>query len=349
MVTRYNKQYGLSAEGVAKKGDTFYFVARELNLIFKLDAKNYEIKYFTAMPDEDEITERLYNGIITNGEVLLLVPFNAKKIWWYDFEKAKWEYINLAGYVEPMLEGKFVGGIIIREKAYLFGYYYEGVLLVDLKNKTIRDFLEKEPKKNCSYWGQSVAWKDDVVYVANRVKNEILKINVEDENYEIVKTPYSNDLYIGIAYDGSSFWLVPHYGSKVYRWDGGQEFHEVDLSAVFGSDVGFFNGLCVGKRYVVLYSPRGRSCIIDKLAERIEFKEESMLYAEYKPEIGFLVCREGRVSFYDEDFQLKKEIAVSINGSMYAETVGEVCLTGRKIYESRGFGLQEFLWALQEA
>lgn len=348
MTIGYNKQYGLTVEGAARMGDTLYFVARELNQIFKLNCNNYEIDYVASVPDENGITERLYNGILMNKKRLLLVPYNAEKIWWHDFDKNRWESIDLKGYAEPTLNGKFVGGIMAEEKAYLFGYYYQGVLLVDLKNKNIRNILEKEPARNCSFWGQSVVYKDGVAYVANRVKNEILKIDVDNANYEIVRTPYSNDVYIGIAYDGSCFWIAPHYGSKIYRWDGGQKFCEMELKASFGIDVGVFNGLCANDQYIVLYSPIGKSCIIDKFAGKTETLEEPIFYAEYISEIGFLICRKGSVSFYDGDFRLKKKIEVAINWSKYSEILGKARLTERKLYETTTFGLQEFLWALKE-
>ena len=292
------------------------------------------------------ITERLYNGILANEKNLLLVPFNAEHIWIYDLQADKWEYISLENLMKPSLYGKFVGGIMRDEKAYLFGYYYNGVAVVDLNNKTVRNLLEKETRENCSFWGQSVAYANESVYVANRVKNEILKINLNNETYKAIKTPYADDVYIGIAFDGTFFWLVPHYGSKIYKWDGSMDFQEVELGVSFGVDAGHFNGICVGRRYIILFSPRGKSCIIDKVVGKVKKLSDSIIYAEYISGVGFFICKKGEIDIYNENFELEKKIEIFIDEDVYVEKVKDISLIGSPIYETSGFGLCEYLWML---
>ena len=324
-----SKQYHFSIEGIARCDDALYFAARELNIIFKLNTEHCKTECLTTLPGEKMIAERLYNGILANEKKLLLVPFNAANIWLYDLQENQWEDISLENLMKPSLYGKFVGGIMKGEKAYLFGYYYNDVAVVDLKNKTVNNLLENEPREECSFWGQSVACKNESVYVANREKNEILKINLDNGTYKIIKTPYVNDVYIGITFDGTSFWIVPHYGSKIYKWDGGTDFQEVELSVSFGSEVGFFNGICAGKHYIILFSPSGKSCVIDKIEMKIEKIGDSIIYAEYLSN--------------NEELQLEKKIAILIDEDLYVETMRDVDLSDDLIYEKSVLSLYEYL------
>jgi hypothetical protein len=162
-----NKNYEVITECVAIKDEYMYCVAREMNIILKINKESLQVEIMTNMPDEDGMVSRLYFGIYIDGDEMMLVPCNAKKLWIYNFVTCTWKGLALDDFVDPNMEAKFVGGALKNGMAYLYGFKYKGILKVNVKSGEITELLEKQGEY--AFWGESTAELDNKLYVANRL------------------------------------------------------------------------------------------------------------------------------------------------------------------------------------
>lgn len=350
MVLHKERKHKVTSECFAEYNGYLYFASREINLLYRINLKTEELEFVTNLPDENMLEDRLYNGMCIEGDKLLLVPFNAARVWIYDFLNKSWDYVELIDYMDISLKGKFAGGELRHNKAYLFGYMFRGILVVDLSTKKVMNLLAEETAADCSFWGQTYALVNEKIYVSNRVKNEILMIHPETNLYEKISLGNNQNRYVGIIWDSGDFWLLPHHGNVIHKWDGNRIFVDIMIPDFYNSAECYFNGICPSGKKLLLYSPKGRTCIFDKEnPEKSFISKEKIFFAKYLPDIGVIVCTEGKILICDEELMIKSAISVELSEKLYSEYLTNSRLDGKARNENNIIGLSEFIILIQNS
>lgn len=80
------RSYRLTIEALDVGENEIYAVGRELNVMFRLDLKSNSVKIMMDMTGEDRLVGRFYNGVCASANTLMLIPYNARKVWYYRLE-----------------------------------------------------------------------------------------------------------------------------------------------------------------------------------------------------------------------------------------------------------------------
>ncbi len=343
------KEYELIIESVAEKEGYLYCVGLEMSILFKVNLETIHVESILNLPDEDRLTPRLYNGIAIEDEKMILVPYNAQKLWIYDFVCGNWTGISMDKILDSEMGAKFVGGVLKEGKAYLFGYNYPGILVVDINTFEMFNLLEKEKLEKKAFWGKSIANVGDELYIPCRFNNEVVCINLKEATYKKIalndiKTE-SEITNTAIAHDGKDFFIMPYNGNYFYKWELNGEVKKIEIDPVFDTKINSFNGIAVSESYVFLFAPKGKNYIYSRKEPNKSYVLEDRIYfSEYVDNVGFIVCRKGKINIYDETLELKKEINIIVNNEVYSEYISTCEIKkGRILKETATIGITEYL------
>lgn len=338
--------YKIITECVAFKDNYMFCVAREMNIIFKINIESMQLETIIDMPDEDGMVERLYFGIYIDGDNMMLVPWNAKKLWIYSFVSRKWMGIDISEFVEQNMNYKFSGGVLKGEKAYLFGYEYEGILVVDIKSKRMFELLDDGGKN--AFYGQCTIEISNKVFIANRLENNVVCINTDNCSYE--KLPingyenvdkYKND---GMSYVNGNYYIMPYQGNYFIKWNPKGTSIKVEIDKIFDTTETIFNGIAASERKILFYGTKKRGYIYDLInSDNSYILDENIYYAHYFKNIGFIICKKGVIDILDADFKLLKKIPVQINSSVYNEYIKRYRISKNILKENSVINLCTFI------
>lgn len=342
------KVWQLTTEGVDYRQGTLYSVGREMNVLFSMELSTGKTKVMLQMPDEDKFEQRLYNGVSIDKDILVLIPYNAKKLWFYNFRDLKWDFVDISSQVSPNMNGKFVGGKLINGKAYLFGYTYKGILVVDIKTKRIKLLFKEMDQNKYVFWGQNTVMIGGKLYVISMVTNEMICIDTNSDEYEIIKVKdlddCENNSNGGIIFENEKFYIVKHHGNIVYEFKNSNDVCTISLDSFFDTNVPYFNGMAACGNQFLFYSPKGKSYVYDK-KQPLNSKviEEKMFFAKYIADVGLVVCKKGKVSVYDNLFQEIQNFDTEINADERQMYMQNVALPCRILNESEYININDLI------
>lgn len=226
----------LSAEDCVRVEENLYFVARDFNVVLKLEIKSGKVSIVGSIPEEETMSVRLGSKIIAIDNNLYFAPMSAKKIWKYNLENGEW-----SGYVREKIEEwagteEMFQAVWYKNKIYFIGSCYPAIIVFDVINENI-DYL-KEPfekdkalayKKHDCFFRTDVVHIDNYIFMASCLSNKVLKLNLDSYEYEYIEVGPINCSYSGIDYDGEYFYLSPRNGKMAVMWDGRKEWTSFEL------------------------------------------------------------------------------------------------------------------------
>ena len=346
-----NKNYEVITECVAIKDEYMYCVAREMNIILKINKESLQVEIMTNMPDEDGMVSRLYFGIYIDGDEMMLVPCNAKKLWIYNFVTCTWKGLALDDFVDPNMEAKFVGGALKNGMAYLYGFKYKGILKVNVKSGEITELLEKQGEY--AFWGESTAELDNKLYVANRLESNVMCIDTYNAKIKKIfideckqRDKYKND---GIVNVGDTFYIMSHHGNYFIKWNSREETQIIEIDKIFDTMESYFNGIAASKDIVFLYGSKKKNFIYNINSPNNSYVLDGNIYfAKYYENIGFVVCKKGKINIYDSQYILLNIIDININNSKH-DMIMKKNKIESKVYKENDFvRLNEFVKLFEE-
>lgn len=348
---RTNAQsYRLTIEALDVGENEIYAVGRELNVMFRLDLKSDSVKIMMDMPGEDRLVGRLYNGVCASGNMLMLIPYNARRVWYYRLEQKKWDSVDIGKYVDPELSGKFVGGYLSDGIAFLFGYRYKNILLIDLNLQKIKELLDK--KEEHSFWAQTPIIHNNRLYVVQRFRNEIVSINLHKiGEYEILKIDNTEDPArngnVGIAFDGDYFYIIKHHGNLIYKWKPFEKACPIKIDEIFETDEPFFNGGVAFNRTIFLYSPKGKDYICNFDEQNSSFMmENKTFFARSSPHVGLILGGKGEVTVLDNEMREIHYFSTSLNENEHEKYLADSKMSKKALSENDIIGLRDFIFVV---
>lgn len=344
------RSYKLTIDALDVRKNEIFAVGRELNVMFRLDLKSNSVKMMMDMPEEDRLVGRLYNGVCIDENTLMLIPYNAKKVWYYQLEQKKWYSVDISRYVDPELTGKFVGGYLSDRIAILFGYHYKNILLIDLRLQKTQELLDKNEEH--SFWAQTPIFHNNRLYVVQRFKNEIVSIDLDKiGEFETLKMDNIEDPArngnVGIAFDGDYFYILKHHGNLIYKWKPFEKAHSIEIDKFFETDEPFFHGCVAYNSTLFLYSPKGKDYIYNLDEQnRSLIMESKTFFARRTPRVGLVLGRKGEVSVLDNEMKEVNRFDIVLNEKEHEEYLVDSKMAKKVLSENDVIELKDFIFVV---
>lgn len=243
----------MSAEDCVRVGDYLYFIAADINVVFKLCIYTGETEIVSHIPGEAMNAKRLGSKIIHHGDELIFAPITAKNIWIYNLETEKWdsierrEFINWTSWTKL---GSMLQGVYYNEKLYFIGSVYPAIIELSLQTRDINyitepyeRYLKDAEKLQDAFFRTDYVKKDNVIYLASCLKNEVMKFNLDTYDVEYFAVGGADNRYSGITFCNNKFYLAPRKCMPVVIWDGNNKWEEIELPQPYKNlDTYWFGG-----------------------------------------------------------------------------------------------------------
>lgn len=347
----------LDTESVLFIGDSIIAVAREINLIYKVNIKTRELKIVGTIPEESKYTDRLCSKVIAYKDRYIFIPLNAKKIWFCDKEFQEWEGISMPKSEYENLSLKFSNAFIYKEVLIMIGHFFPGIMYINLLDNSTRALLEpykelmryQEKIKDCftMFRYQRI---DNLLYIVSSVSNHVIKWDLDKDSYESFCVGSEENRYSGILWDGNCFWLSPRMNTSIVRWDK-DICKEISMPQELQEIKHYFIGIeQQGKKIILPGCELGKTVVLsDSGIEAVSDKQ----YMQYiKDELGnrIMFSSSGKGKIVDKNgFQF--DFDSKINENIWHEYI----LDGDRLdnfdlkgcRESELFDLTFYIWNLQ--
>lgn len=265
----------LKSDTCVKVDNNIYLICRDINLIYKINLKKNKVFLYDTIPEENIFLKRLCAKIVYWNSELIFIPFNAKKIWILNMLTHKWDSIELKDISSCSGQALFFQAVIFQEHLFVIGSNYPAILNIDLKTRYIKYISEPYAKSNgknilfrCDY-----AQKEDCLYLASCIDNEILEFNMRTGEYKWIVVGKKSNKYVGIIWENNYFWIAPKYYNTLVRWNGKCEVMEYELPKEFRREGQEFIGIISYKNGFILKGG------INSLSAVIPNREINSIYA----------------------------------------------------------------------
>ncbi len=249
----------LAYTGAFWKGK-LYCLSRECNLLFSVNPEDGKTEFVDTIPEEDTLTTFICGIMTVWNDKLIFTPNKTKKIWIYDLISGQWDNVAIKECDDHCLDaGSFYQIYIYNDKIFLVGSGYPAILCVDLENKSCdyiegpyKDMLTRHPDPDHIYfWYYGVQLENDL-YLASCLDNQVLRFDMDTQEYHWIKMGDDGPGYQGIAWDGSNFWLSPRSGGDITKWDGKKEVTTLSLPGELKQHAEYIWGVCYDGKQIVL-------------------------------------------------------------------------------------------------
>lgn len=195
-------------------GDKLYASACNVNGLFSIDIKTYEIKYIMSFPQDPFLSFNLHSKIICIDNTLFCIPLNGAGI----------SVINLQNYSVTFVASKvkFVNAIIYKNSIYLIPYQLNNGIWKYLINentlvKTNLKVLTKEvfAHKNATtdWYGSLVI--NDFLYIVVNGTGKIIKINLMTGENQLIQ--FKGVSFANIAFVENWFYITDNQYPCIYK------------------------------------------------------------------------------------------------------------------------------------
>lgn len=341
----------LVSEGCAKYKNKFYFVSKDMNIIYSIDEITKDVKYEGCFEDEPIDAVRLCARILTHNDALIFVPMNAPNVSIFNLNDKSWKYVKVRD-IEKYNYDRFFSAEIYEDKLFLIGSTYPSIMVVNLSDLSAEyisemyiPLYELLPRFKDCFVRAGVAKVNNTLYISSCLNNQVLIFNMDDYQWEKVEVGEKGNRYVGIAYDGSDFWLAPRRQGNIVRWNertGVTQEYSLDYmdrdqyyfgSVVFDGNNIIFPGM--QSKHTVIIDPT----VKNPFDERKEIPENFSFYFAMD-ERNYGMTDTGKFMIYDSNCPtepLLERKAVLSCGQLIDAHRGKVML------ENTVFGLKHFI------
>ena len=339
------KYYEMSLKYAAISGDAIYILCDPIPYIIEIDICTKDIRKKIICPEKINPEGELFSGIYVENDKLALVPLCAKNLWIYDLKNDMWDKIDISKHVTTETKYKFYGGQMKSSTLYMYGYDYKGILSIDIETYEMYEILENGDKSG-GFKGVSTVIKGNDLYIPRRDKNELIMIDINTRQYKLknlnIRTHEDND---GIAYDGSSFFVLKNSGNVLYKFD--EEFLNVEelyFDNFFDSIKNFFWGIECFDKKIFFYGPNRCGYIFDlENKKKSHIINDNIFYVKKLNNSSILLLKKGTIEIWDTKMQDTFKIQVKFYKEELQDCLKNINVVGRVCLENDIFGLEELI------
>lgn len=200
--------------------NNIWFVSGNFNGLFKYIIDEDKTVYMGMIPNEDCLSENLYQKILKIEHSLWLIPSRAQEIAEYNIETGEFYKYRLPREILTKNQ-KYVEAYCYKDKIVMVSAGESGILIFDLKNKEMKVYTSFV--KNLKVIHPSLIFSNklcltkDKIYLITQYDNKIIEFDLKTEKYKIYCLEINVDEFHGIKYDGKSFLIISSSG--LLRWD----------------------------------------------------------------------------------------------------------------------------------
>jgi len=205
--------------------DELWFVSYVASLLFKINLKTMELSYEQVENVKVNSFQQL-GGVVQAENKIIIYPFKGDSFVEFDLEKKK-QVIRMLPDVEKINDlGTLKFPHAIKFKKYIFfcGYNYPVIVKYDILTEKYKYFTEwaEEIEKILGKYKIYIldyCVKENSIFFVIYQTNLIVEFDMEKEQTKIYKISDNSRKYLGIEFDGESFWITPSYGSTIIKWN----------------------------------------------------------------------------------------------------------------------------------
>lgn len=243
----------LKAEDCVKVANDLYLICRDINIIYRINLNDKRIFLIDSIPEENIATRRACVKIVNWKNELFFIPFNSNKLWILNIITHVWRGIDIKK-VSGVNEALFFQAVLFEKHLFAIGSKYPAILDINLETGYIKyiskPYSEKKWKDilfRCDY-----VQKNEYLYLASCISNEILIFNMKTYEYKWVPIGRKCNRYTGIIWDGNYFWIAPRRYTPIVRWNGEDETIEYQLPSNLETAEQGFIGIVLYKNCIML-------------------------------------------------------------------------------------------------
>lgn len=217
------EKYKLVFENCMKMGEDIWFSAGNYNGLYRYNLNEKNIERVANFPNEDMIQWDLYHNVCKYHNSLVFIPCYANTISIYNIEKKVFDQIEIPDVkkniknVPDFLEGK-----IYKDKLFVIGYAYPGIIKVDLKTYKV-EIVYRVHKNNKYisdiYFGNRVEDDKNLLYIPCSYRNAILIFNMDCNKVFFKEIGNSSNRYSHLVKDNNNLYLFDKNSGNVIFWD----------------------------------------------------------------------------------------------------------------------------------
>lgn len=213
----YDNVYAL---GGVSDGKHFWIPHMHYNALLKIDANSMKVVECIDIPYEGKNEEALFERSYLIGRYLLLVPYLANNLVWYDTVHKNFSKVSY----NSQTREKLFCSVTTDKDLFLFAYCTANKSLrIDLQTRQIESFeVNYDLLRNYTnvpydhVWSKGGVWFEGKYWIGLRQSNGIVAISTEGNiEYYSINVQGIRD----IAHDGANFWIVPMVGTEIICWN----------------------------------------------------------------------------------------------------------------------------------
>lgn len=177
---------------------------------------------------EDEYQYNLFSSMIKYKNSLILIPMGAKRVYMVNMNTYDVKPFDIP---EPSVKYgykydekiKFVSAALFKDKIYLFGATYPGILEIDLLTNTITNHNEwlidcyKELENDFIYFRGVQLYKGEI-YAPLCATNKIMVFSPKSNTARFITIEGKKRGFAGIYIEDNAMWLIPRGEGTVEKW-----------------------------------------------------------------------------------------------------------------------------------
>lgn len=346
-----NKMIVLTPESnLLKVDECFYYAAAELNLLCKYDLKKRKASIVSKIGKDSVFIKRAYRKLLLWRNKIVFIPYMGNKICLYNLQDCSWDEIIIRNQDIPY---KFGIAEIYEDNIYVFGHYYPDLLKINLLNRIVQAYnLFKNNSDFKIYFGLQGTLENNFLYVPLCRKKEIFCLNMANGEFKFFTLNMNAKGITGICNQNGVFWGLDRSGSSIICWDKNFRCKEYDINRIFQfGDRDIFTTIIKCGNTIVVGSSTRRDilCIKNEVIQAIQTDSPLLQIDNFDEYKNFMVTLDGKVVFYDEDFNKKDQLLLEFNKKdldIYIKEY-EISIDDIKylafINETEAFDLSDFL------
>lgn len=343
----------LKASACVPVDDKVYFVSSEVNLIYVLDLKTHLVNVLDSAPDENFFQENLYMDIVYLKGNLILVPYMAKKIWIYSLEQKMWKGIEIGTSVDY----KFHAGVVYKERVYLLGHYYPGIVYVDIESgcvkqlEKVNEFLKRYGDQR-GYFLYDYLLCDNILRVPMALSNGIISIDLDSGKYDYEPFPYKGCGLAGVVKNDEKIWFPPRKGRTYFIYED-KEYRRYELPEEFSNGTYYFCGGFVWKEDI-FFAGRAGKClkVSTKEPEKMEVIYQNVQCYKTFGDKVLVLFDDGKLYMAQDGYDIEPVEYCLENKDVLFDNLKKLYMKGisisGQVKETEFFSLEMFMESLEE-
>lgn len=221
-------EQALIPEQAYDDGNSFWFMARDYNALFRVKKENSKIELIGMVPGERFMQKRLYPSAASCNGKLYFAPHSAKEVAEYDLQKRVFKKLSIPSphKIHDLVwsPAKFFGIEVIGNKIYFIPDRYPGILCYDPQTQSFSCFdewvdeIEKLRTFDGGYFMGYVRTKNQLV-IPCICADAVVIFDADSGTSHVIKTSDTNKKfkYAGIIQAEDSFYLITAGGAVLKR------------------------------------------------------------------------------------------------------------------------------------